>query len=82
MGTGVGKFDVVVANILLGPLLGLQPMLARHCAPGGRVVLSGLLATQAPQVVEAYAKGGFQGLQVETEGEWALVSGTWPAAGR
>ena len=75
LGGGVAGFDVVVANILLGPLLELEPMLARHCRRGGRVVLSGLLASQAPQVVAAYAGAHFGEVEVVTEGEWALVSG-------
>jgi ribosomal protein L11 methyltransferase len=71
---GGAAFDVVVANILLNPLLDLQPRLAWYCAPGGRLALSGLLATQAPGVMAAYAPH-FDGLSVKTEGEWALVEG-------
>jgi ribosomal protein L11 methyltransferase len=49
-----GPFDLVVANILAGPLRLLAPDLARHCHPGGAVLLAGLLDPQAAEVAEAY----------------------------
>ncbi len=48
-------FDVVVANILANPLRLLAPALARRTAPGGRIVLSGVLAAQADEVAATYA---------------------------
>jgi ribosomal protein L11 methyltransferase len=74
-GLGGGCFEIVVANILLGPLLDLAPRLAYYAAPGGRLALSGLLAVQAAQVTQAYSPY-FDGLRVTTEGEWALLEGT------
>ena len=47
-------FDFAVANILAGPLVRLAPRLARALAPGGRLVLSGLLASQEREVSAAY----------------------------
>ena len=47
-------FDFVVANILAGPLVRLAPRLARAVAPGGTLVLSGLLAGQEREVRAAY----------------------------
>lgn len=41
-----GRFDLVMANILRGPLLELQPRLTGYCRPGGRLVLSGILQEQ------------------------------------
>lgn len=49
------RFDVVVANILTNPLCVLAPLLCERVASGGRLVLSGILATQAEQVIAAYA---------------------------
>lgn len=49
------RFDVVVANILTNPLCVLAPLLAARVAAGGRIVLSGVLETQADEVIEAYA---------------------------
>lgn len=46
--------DVVAANILAGPLILLAPKLAAHVRPGGALVLSGVLTTQADAVTRAY----------------------------
>jgi ribosomal protein L11 methyltransferase len=48
-------FDCVVANILTNPLMLLAPLLTARLKPGGRLVLSGVLETQAEQVAAAYA---------------------------
>ncbi len=47
-------FDLIIANILLGPLLRLASPLQKLAAPGARIVLSGLLAAQANAVIAAY----------------------------
>jgi ribosomal protein L11 methyltransferase len=49
------RFDRVVANILTNPLMLLAPVLAARLAPGGRLALSGVLESQAEQVIAAYA---------------------------
>jgi ribosomal protein L11 methyltransferase len=48
------RVDVVLANILAGPLVSLAPELARVVVPGGSVVLSGILTRQAPMVAAEY----------------------------
>lgn len=53
-GLAAGTFDVVVANILSNPLKVLAPMLAGRVAPGGHLVLSGVLERQAEEVAMAY----------------------------
>jgi ribosomal protein L11 methyltransferase len=52
------QFDLVFANILMRPLVRLAPKLVRATAPGGTLILSGLLRSQAPLVREAYASRG------------------------
>lgn len=52
-------YDLVLANILARPLVGLAPEIAKLVKPGGRVILSGLLTHQEPQVKAAYAGRGF-----------------------
>lgn len=52
------KFDLVFANILMRPLIRLAPKLVPTVAPGGALILSGLLRSQAPLVREAYANRG------------------------
>lgn len=49
------RFDVVMANILTNPLCVLAPLLSSRLAPGGRLVLSGVLESQAQLVIDAYA---------------------------
>jgi ribosomal protein L11 methyltransferase len=49
------RFEVVVANILTNPLMLLAPLLTSRLAPGGKLALSGVLETQAGQVIAAYA---------------------------
>ncbi len=50
----VGTFDVVLANIGAGVLRELAPVLAARLAPGGRLVLAGLLVEQVDAVLDAY----------------------------
>ncbi len=48
--------DVVVANILAGPLVALAPQITSLVKPGGRLALSGILAEQGEDVAAAYAE--------------------------
>ncbi|BBP02481.1 50S ribosomal protein L11 methyltransferase [Sulfuriferula nivalis] len=47
--------DIVIANILTNPLLALAPLLAERCKSHGRIVLSGILASQADKVIAVYS---------------------------
>ena len=69
-----GTFDLVLANILAAPLIALEPLLAARTRAGGRVVLSGILESQAAEVAAAYARDFDVGLIAAAEG-WALVGG-------
>jgi len=51
-----GAFDVVLANILTNPLKLLAPVLLARVAPGGTLVLAGILERQAGEVIDAYAQ--------------------------
>jgi ribosomal protein L11 methyltransferase len=69
--------DLVVANILANPLILLAPVLAGHTAQGGRVALSGILETQAGEVMAAYAP--WFALRVgASDGGWVLLEGRRP----
>ena len=50
-----GLFDLVLANILATPLKVLAPLLRSHVAPGGQLVLAGILERQAQELIDAYA---------------------------
>ena len=68
------QYNVVVANILAGPLKTLAPTLTRYIAPGGYMVLSGILEGQADDVIAAYAP--FISLSVWRSHEgWVALSG-------
>lgn len=67
------RYDIVVANILAQPLMALAPLLASRTAPGGTIVLSGLLESQAAEVAAAYA-GDFE-LAAHTEEGWSALEG-------
>ncbi len=69
-------FDMVCANILLGPLVALAPMLAHHLAPDGLAVLSGILAGQEGELLAAYRAEGLRPLErVVVEGWLTVVLG-------
>jgi ribosomal protein L11 methyltransferase len=67
-------FDLVFANILLGPLLGMAGDLAGTLAPGGVAVLSGLLEGQVPAVLARYRHHGlYLRTQLNHDGWAALI---------
>jgi ribosomal protein L11 methyltransferase len=53
-------YDLVIANILAGPLITLAPDIAAATAPGGRAILAGLIARQMAPVLAAYRAHGFR----------------------
>ena len=66
--------DVLVANILAGPLVELAPHLTALVAPGGALALSGILRDQAAAVAAAYA-GGFDLEPTRIREDWTLIAG-------
>ena len=62
----------VVANILAGPLIELAPKLSAACEPGGCLLLSGLLKTQAYAVKAAYTSA-FDMVQVIERDDWCCI---------
>ncbi|MES1157003.1 MAG: 50S ribosomal protein L11 methyltransferase [Alphaproteobacteria bacterium] len=67
------KFDLVFANILMRPLIRLAPRLAPAVAPGGTLILSGLLRTQAPLVKQAYQSRGLVLTRTIKRESWATL---------
>ena len=65
-------FDLLIANILAGPLIELAPGFAKAVAPGASVVLAGLLDTQADAVIAAYEAVGMK-VTERGEGEWCVL---------
>jgi ribosomal protein L11 methyltransferase len=66
--------DLLVANILAGPLVDLAPRLAELTHPGGSIALSGILRDQTAQIQDAY-EPWLELSKPQTEGEWVLLSG-------
>lgn len=68
-----GRYQTVLANILATPLKVLAPLLCRYVAPGGSLVLAGILERQAEELQQAYAP--FAQLQVsDSEDGWILMT--------
>jgi len=69
-----GTYDLVLANILAGPLIALEAQLAARVRAGGRILLSGILHAQADEVRAAYARNFDLSVAAVEEG-WALLEG-------
>jgi ribosomal protein L11 methyltransferase len=65
-------FDLIIANILAGPLIELAPDFAKVLAPGGTVILAGLLDSQRDGVVRAYEAEGIT-LHGRGSGDWPVL---------
>ena len=68
-----GPFDLIVANVLAGPLIRLAPDMARHVSPGGSVILSGILERQRRAVIAAYSGQQFRHIATRRRGEWITM---------
>jgi len=79
-----GPFDLILANILANTLCELAPSIAAQLAPGGVVLLSGLLTPQEDEVRAAYQAAGLRPLPAgdRRDGEWSLLAMQRPAPGR
>lgn len=81
-----GAFDLIVANITLGPLTSLAGLISDRAPEGGNLVLSGLLESQVEEAVGVYERLGWGTARRLGRDEWAallLVKGRPPkAAGR
>ncbi|MGR3322104.1 MAG: 50S ribosomal protein L11 methyltransferase [Pseudooceanicola sp.] len=71
---GGAPYDIILANILKGPLIDLAPDTAAHLAPGGHVILSGLLNEQAEEVAAAYTACGLTLAHSEEIGDWTTLT--------
>lgn len=80
-GTLPAAADVVLANILSGPLIELAPRLGALVRPGGSLVLAGLLASQADDVIAAYRPWVALRRAAQRDG-WQLLAGDRHPAGR
>jgi ribosomal protein L11 methyltransferase len=68
-----GPFDLIIANILARPLIRMAPQLATHLAPGGDVILSGILASQRWKVIAAYNGAGLAHVRTIWRNGWVTI---------
>ena len=66
-------YDLVIANILAGPLISMAPEVAAIAAPDAAIVLAGLLETQRADVVAAFAACGCVLEAVDRRGDWTIL---------
>ncbi len=73
-----GEYDLVLANILATPLKLLAPLLCGHVAPGGALVLAGILERQADELIQAYAPWITLAVSDHEDG-WILMTAQRPS---
>lgn len=66
-------YDLLIANILAGPLVDLAPDFAAVVTPGGSLLLAGLLEKQEAEVRAAYRKQGFRLARRIIDGDWSIL---------
>lgn len=72
------QFDLIFANILAKPLMGLAPDITQALAPGGKVILSGILDEQAERVSDAFTKKGLKVSPQPSLSGWTSLLGQKP----
>ncbi len=70
---GRAPYDLIIANILAGPLIELAPDFGAALAPRGNVLLSGLLTTQKKAVCAAYRRAGLRLQASLVRGDWSIL---------
>ena len=75
-----GTFDLVVANVLAEILVDMKAEIAARCAPGGRLILSGILVEKSGWVAGEYAQGGFRLAGRMDDGQWSALLLDAPSA--
>jgi len=68
-----GPYDLIIANILAGPLIDLAPQFAKSLVPGGHLILAGLLTAQEAQVRGAARRAGLRIAERLVNGDWSIL---------
>ncbi|WP_404480707.1 50S ribosomal protein L11 methyltransferase [Novosphingobium sp. BL-52-GroH] len=68
-----GPYDLILANILAGPLVSLAPDFGKALVPGGHLLLAGLLETQEAAVRAACRKAGLRLAARLVNGDWSIL---------
>ena len=67
-------FDLIFANILKPPLIGLAPSIRSYLKSGGHVVISGILDEQAIEIIEVYGQNNLEVFDRIDIGEWVTLT--------
>ena len=70
---GQAHTDIIIANILAAPLLGLREKFIQHLNPTGTLVISGILESQISQIKDQYSQD-FRCVEISTQEEWACIT--------
>ena len=68
-----GLFDLILANIVAAALEKIAPDLATHLAPGGRLVVAGIIATEEQEIAAAFAGYGLRAVARDHEADWVCL---------
>lgn len=68
-----GPYNLLIANILAGPLVELARDFEAAVAPGGNILLAGLLERQEPEVRRAYRQAGFLLVERRVKSDWSIL---------
>ena len=68
-----GKFDIITANLFSEILIEALPIWSRHLAPGGHLILSGILRSQERAVVRALRRHSLCVLEIRRRGKWIAL---------
>jgi len=68
-----GEFDLVLGNLIAEILVDLSDAIVARCAPGGRMILSGILTEKSGWVAEEYGRHGASVIGDATDGEWSAL---------
>jgi ribosomal protein L11 methyltransferase len=68
-----GKLDIITANLFSEILIKALPIWSRHLAPGGQLILSGILRSQESPVVRAIRRNSFTALEIRRRGKWVAL---------
>ncbi len=70
-----GRYDLVVANIIARIIIELAPALVAACAPGGRLITSGIIIDRADETRDALAAAGLAALEQHQMADWVCIEG-------
>jgi ribosomal protein L11 methyltransferase len=68
-----GRFEIITANLFSEIVIEALPLWSRHLAPGGHLILSGILRSQEPAVVRALERHNLTAAEIRRRGKWIAL---------